>query len=116
MPIPLSRRGVFPLDWREDREGATSSDGSEQVWRDPAALPQQRADALLAAMTFEEKVGVALHDFTTVAHLGLPRLVCTDGPNGIRGPDNVTTFPAALALAAAFDERLAAAYGAAVAE
>jgi beta-glucosidase len=93
-----------------------SSDESDQVWRDPAALPQQRVEALLAAMTFEEKVGVALHDFTTVAHLGLPPLVCTDGPNGIRGPDNVTAFPAALALAAAFDERLAAAYGAAVAE
>jgi beta-glucosidase len=51
-----------------------------------------------------------------VAHLGVPALRYTDGPNGIRGPDNVTAFPASLALAATFDEGLAAAYGAAVAE
>jgi beta-glucosidase len=70
---------------------------------------------LLAAMTFEEKVAVALGDFEPVAHLGVPALRYCDGPNGIRGPDNVTAFPASLALAATFDEGLAAAYGAAVA-
>jgi beta-glucosidase len=67
-------------------------------------------------MSFEEKVAVALGDFDAVAHLGVPPLQYTDGPNGIRGPDNVTAFPASLALAATFDRRLAAAYGAAVAE
>ena len=66
-------------------------------------------------MTFDEKVAVALHDFAAVAHLGIPPLRYTDGPNGIRGPDNVTAFPASLALAATFDEGLAAAYGTAVA-
>jgi hypothetical protein len=67
-------------------------------------------------MSFEEKIALAVHDFDAVAHLGIPPLRYTDGPNGIRGPDNVTAFPASLALAATFDERLAAAYGAAVAE
>jgi beta-glucosidase len=67
-------------------------------------------------MTFDEKVAVALGDFDAVAHLGIPPLRYADGPNGIRGPDNVTAFPASLALAATFDEGLAAAYGAAVAE
>jgi beta-glucosidase len=67
-------------------------------------------------MTFEEKVAVALGDFDAVAHLGVPPLKYTDGPNGIRGPDNVTAFPASLALAATFDEGLAADYGTAVAE
>src|SRR5260370_22426594 len=65
VPIPLSKTGVFPLDWREEREGAMSSDGSDQAWRDPAALPQQPVEALLAAMTFEEEVagiGTARHD------------------------------------------------------
>jgi beta-glucosidase len=76
---------------------------------------RERADQLLAKMTFEEKVAVGLGDFEAVAHLGVPPLRYTDGPNGIRGPDNVTAFPASLALAATFDEGLAAAYGTAVA-
>ncbi|HEY6708083.1 MAG TPA: glycoside hydrolase family 3 C-terminal domain-containing protein [Actinomycetota bacterium] len=67
-------------------------------------------------MTFEEKVAVALGDFEAVAHLGVPALRYADGPNGIRGPGNVTAFPASLALAATFDEGLAAEYGTAVAE
>ena len=75
----------------------------------------ERAARLLAAMTLEDKVAVALGDFEAVAHLGVPALRYADGPNGIRGPDNVTAFPASLALAATFDEGLAAAYGTAIA-
>jgi hypothetical protein len=51
-------------------------------------------------MSFEEKIALAVHDFDAVAHRGIPPLRYTDGPNGIRGPDNVTAFPASLALAA----------------
>ncbi|HEY3262792.1 MAG TPA: glycoside hydrolase family 3 N-terminal domain-containing protein [Pseudonocardiaceae bacterium] len=93
-----------------------TGNGFEQRWRDPAAPAEQRAEALLAAMTLEEKIAVALRDFAPVSHLGVPELVFTDGPNGIRGPENVTVFPGALTLAAAFDEQLAAAYGTALAE
>jgi beta-glucosidase len=75
-----------------------------------------RADDLLARMTLDEKVAVALGDFEAVAHLGVPPLRYADGPNGIRGPGNVTAFPASLALAATFDDELAAAYGRAVAQ
>ena len=78
--------------------------------------PEDRAKALVAAMSVDEKVSVALGEFDVVAHLGVPPLVYADGPNGIRGPENVTAFPAALALAATFDEDLATAYGTAVAE
>ena len=77
---------------------------------------RERADDLLAKMTLDEKIAVALGDFEAVAHLGVPALRYADGPNGIRGPDNVTAFPASLALAATFDEGLAAEYGTAVAE
>jgi hypothetical protein len=59
--------------------------------------PKERAADLLAAMSFEEKIALAVHDFDAVAHLGIPPLRYTDGPNGIRGPDNVTAFPASLA-------------------
>jgi beta-glucosidase len=88
----------------------------DPTWRDPDVAPTQRVHALLAAMTFDEKVAIALGNFQSVAHYGVPTLRFTDGPNGIRGPEYVTAFPAALALAATFDEQLATAYGAAVAE
>jgi hypothetical protein len=93
-----------------------SSERAGQPWRDPGAPPGQRAEVLAAVMSFEEKVAIALGEFETVAHLGVPSLKYTDGPNGIRGPDTVTAFPASLALAATFDDQLAAAYGGAVAE
>jgi hypothetical protein len=35
-------------------------------------------------MSFEEKIALAVHDFDAVAHLGIPPLPYTDGPNGIR--------------------------------
>jgi beta-glucosidase len=93
-----------------------SSGRADQRWRRADLPANERAEACCAAMTIEEKVAVALGDFDAVAHLGVPPLKYTDGPNGIRGPDNVTAFPASLALAGTFDEGLAAAYGSAVAE
>jgi beta-glucosidase len=76
------------------------SSGADQRWRRADQPVNERAEACCAAMTFEEKVLVALGDFAAVAHLGVSPLQYTDGPNGIRGPDNVTAFPASLALAA----------------
>jgi beta-glucosidase len=93
-----------------------SSGTADQRWRRADRPANERAEHCCAAMTFDEKVAVALGDFDAVAHLGIPPLRYTDGPNGIRGPDNATAFPASLALAATFDEGLAAAYGSAVAE
>ncbi len=87
-----------------------------EAWRDPTLTPQERTEALVAALTPDEKTAIALGDFDVVASRGVPPLRYTDGPNGIRGPDTVTAFPASLALAAGFDEGLAAAYGGAVAE
>ena len=46
----------------------------------------ERADRLLAKLTFGEKVALAGHDFEAVGHLGIPALRYADGPNGIRGP------------------------------
>jgi hypothetical protein len=63
----------------------TATEGPEGACRRPAG----RKD-------FEEKIALAVHDFDAVAHLGIPLLRYTDGPNGIRGPDNMTAFPASL--------------------
>ena len=40
---------------------------------------KERADELLAAMRFDEKVALALHDFDAVARLDIPPLRYTDG-------------------------------------
>ncbi len=86
----------------------------DQPWRDPNQPPGQRADELLAAMTFDQKVAVALGDFGPVANLGVPPLTWADGPNGIRTP-GTTAFPSGQTLASAFDRDLAHAYGEAIA-
>ena len=72
------------------------SSGTVQPWRDSAAPPERRADTLLAALTAEDKIAIAMGEFEKVAHLGMPALRYTDGPNGVRGPDTVTAFPAFL--------------------
>jgi beta-glucosidase len=86
----------------------------DQPWRDPAQAPGARADALLAALTQEQKIAIALGDFASVAALGVPALPSADGPSGIRA-DGTTSFPSAQTLAASFDRALARAYGGAIA-
>jgi beta-glucosidase len=95
--------------------GATAPAGAaaDEPWRDPTKPPAERADALLQALTFDEKVAVALGDFGAVAGFGGPRLVPQDGPSGIRA-DGATSFPSAQTLASTFDRGLAHAYGEAI--
>ena len=106
----------LPGSQLQDGVDMVESTAPSQAWRDSTAPPEQRAEALLAALADQDKLAIALGEFEKVAHLGLPPLRYTDGPNGVRGPDTVTAFPASLAMAAAFDEQLAAAFGAAIAE
>ena len=93
-------------------------------WAQPAAQqripPAALADAVVAHMTLAEKAGfVVLHATsryenvdTGVARLCLPRLVLSDGPNGIAyGTQGVTQLPASLGVAASFDTALAHGYG-----
>ena len=61
-----------------------SSGTADQRWRRADRPANERAEPCCAAMTFDEKVAVALGDFDAVAHLGIPALQYTDGPNGIR--------------------------------
>jgi beta-glucosidase len=86
----------------------------EQPWRDPDLPPGERADALLAAMSSDQKIAMALNDFASVAELGVPALSWADGPSGIRVA-GTTSFPSAQVLAASFDRDLARAYGDAIA-
>jgi beta-glucosidase len=86
---------------------------ADDPWRDASQPPGQRAAELLAAMTFDQKVAMALGDFASLASLGVPTLPSSDGPSGIRA-DGTTSFPSAQTLAATFDRDLARAYGEAI--
>ena len=80
-------------------------------WRDAALPAADRVASLLAAMTVEQRIALALSDFAALADLGVPPLVYTDSGNGVRGGSGVTALPVGLALAATFDVDLAEAYG-----
>ena len=86
---------------------------ADQPWLDTSQPPLERANELLAAMTFDPKVSLALNDFGSLSSLGIPQITADDGPSGIRA-DGTTSFPSAQTLASTFDRRLAWAYGAAI--
>jgi beta-glucosidase len=92
---------------------AAAPAAADDPWRDASQPPGQRAAELLAAMTFDQKVAVALGDYASVAALGVPTLPSDDGPSGIRAA-GTTSFPSAQTLASTFDRGLARAYGEAI--
>ena len=88
-----------------------------------AGSADQRAAALVAQMTLDEKIAM-VHGAPSdtyigyvpgVARLNIPALLLTDGPAGIRTPKKTsgpsTAFPAPIAVAASFDAELAGRVG-----
>jgi beta-glucosidase len=103
------------------------------VYLDKTQPIEKRVDAALAQMTLEEKVALchAQSKFSVpgVPRLGIPGLMMSDGPHGVRAEinwndwgyagwtsDSVTVFPALTALAATWNPELSAIYGKAVGE
>ncbi|MFD5752506.1 glycoside hydrolase family 3 C-terminal domain-containing protein [Streptomyces sp. NPDC127033] len=90
----------------------------EQPWRDTTRSAARRTDALLSAMTHEEKVtlitAVEVADTASLEYLGIPAMTRVDASDGLRGDKGVTAFPAPNALAATFDTELAEQYGRAI--
>jgi beta-glucosidase len=109
-------------------------------WQNPALSPARRAEAIVAEMTLEEKIGL-LHSQVAVPmvgtdipegalgsaafvpgipRLGIPSIQETDAslgvtnPGGVRPVHDVTALPASLLLGATFDASLAEVSGAAV--
>lgn len=94
----------------------TPAHAETEPWRDPDRSAAERARLLLRAMTFDEKIQVALDNFAPVTKYGLPAILAShDGPSGI-SVDGATAFPSAQTLAATFDSDLAKQYGTAVAQ
>jgi len=95
---------------------STAAFASDEPWRDTSKTPTERATALLGALTFEEKIDVALDNFHPLVQYGLPAILAShDGPSGIAAV-GATAFPSAQDLAAGFDTDLATRYGTAVAQ
>jgi beta-glucosidase len=101
---------------------AASADAEQdRPWTDTSRTPEERADALLKEMTFDEKVGM-LHGtlgspvpttgyIAPIRRLGVPGVTMTDGPAGIRNGQKATALPAPVAQAASFDTEVAEQYG-----
>jgi beta-glucosidase len=110
---------------------ACSAFAATPIYQDPSQPIEKRIDDALARMTLEEKVALchAQSKFTSpgVPRLGIPQLMMSDGPHGVRAEinwddwgysgwtsDSVTVFPALTALAATWNTDLSAAYGFAI--
>ena len=73
--------------------------------------PEERARALLAQMTLEEKIDYLGGDrafyIRAIARLSIPEIKMSDGPAGCRNWGPSTAYPAPLATAATFDPAVA---------
>lgn len=82
-----------------------------------AATPAERAEALLAQMTLDEKVtliGGGGLTIRPIERLGIPEIVMSDGPMGCRCYGNAAAFPGGIALAATWNRALAQRLGVAL--
>lgn len=80
----------------------------------PANPVEDRIDSLLGQMTLDEKISLlGGGGFSTMAvpRLGIPKLLMSDGPQGVRNYGKACMFPAGVALAATWDTALAERYG-----
>jgi len=111
------------------RAAAGSAPGARPRHLDGAGEPGgagdaagDRVDALIARLTLEEKVsllaGRDVWRLAGVERIGVPALVISDGPAGVRGASFLSgrshSFPCEAALAATWDPELVAEVGAAL--
>ena len=76
---------------------------------------KERAAALVARMTLEEKLayigGYDAFYIRSIPRLGIPAIRMADGPQCVRNDTRSTLYPCGIALAATWDRSLARAYG-----
>ena len=97
--------------------------GNAQAATPTAETPRQRAQAIVAKMTLDEKIS-QLHGIKTsteyrtvpaIPRLGIPKLLLTNGPAGVSTggvtQPSATALPAPISLSASWDLRQADAYG-----
>lgn len=90
---------VFSQSWAEKSDIDTRTKTSDRV------------EALVSAMTLEEKIdfigGYENFHIRPVPRLGIPQINISDGPVGIRNFGPSTAYPATINLAASWDRKLA---------
>ncbi|MBP5156657.1 MAG: glycoside hydrolase family 3 protein, partial [Treponema sp.] len=68
----------------------------------------EEIEAMIKAMTLEEKVSLMLHDSMAVERVGIPKYNWwNECLHGVARSGLATVFPQAIALAATFDDKLA---------
>jgi beta-glucosidase len=110
---PREDRGAVPSPSRPPSRHRHAHVVAGQPRTDPGQPALARANELLAALTTDQKIQLALGNFADLSSFGVPTLTFDDGPDGIRNP-GTTAMPSGQAIAATFDRALAFAYGSVV--
>ncbi len=86
-----------------------------QAYKNPQAPVEERVATLLASMTLNEKLdyvgGYKYFSIRGIERLGLPEILLSDGPVGLRGEGKSTAYPASILTAATWDTTAAHALG-----
>jgi hypothetical protein len=90
------------------------TDHSQQLTTSRWEQAVNRALERVNRLSLEDKLAIALHEFSEVTVDDFVPFDYCDGPNGVRGHQGATAFPSTLALAASFDRDLAHRYGVAL--
>ena len=89
--------------------GIAAAAAQEPAWRDANRSFEDRAAALVAAMTLEEKVAQLQNDTPAIPRLGVPAYEWwNEALHGVARAGAATVFPQAIGIAATFDTRLMA--------
>ena len=84
----------------------------------PPVTVESRVEDIVRQMTMDEKIDYVGGDrsfyIRGIERLGIPEIKMSDGPAGCRNWGPTTAYPAPLAIAATFDEKLAARVGQAI--
>ncbi len=79
----------------------------EYPWYDSSLTFEERADALVNAMTLEEKIAQSMDQSPAIDRLGIPEYNWwNEALHGVARNGRATVFPQAIALAATFDPEL----------
>ena len=85
----------------------TVMSASAQVYKDPTATPQQRAESIVAEMTLPEKVSLMQHQSPAIERLGIKKYNWwNEALHGVGRAGIATVFPQPIGMAASFDDRL----------
>lgn len=78
-----------------------------QVYKDPTATPQKRAESIVAEMTLQEKVSIMQHQSPAIERLGIRQYNWwNEALHGVGRAGRATVFPQPIGMAASFDDRL----------